>query len=150
MVRLDVLDDEIVGSSAAESFFKICEPRLGEVFVNGIEHSNFLVLDEIRVVSHSVRNVILSLKEVELVVVYSYVEDIVCYIFHIMYLVSVKQLLGGSCLSCLSCGLLSCEVLLGKVSDNVSCLDENVIALLLVDVCGLVGISVSVCIRIID
>ncbi len=83
VVGLHVLNDEVVGLPAAERFVEVCEPLIGEVFVNGVEHSDLLVEYDIGIVSHAVGDDVLTLEEVEIVVVDAYVKNVVCYVYHL-------------------------------------------------------------------
>ena len=47
MVRLHVVNNEIIGRSSAQPLFKIHPPLFAHAFVNGIHHCNFFVNDEV-------------------------------------------------------------------------------------------------------
>ena len=82
VVRLHVLDNEIVGLPTVQNRANVVEPFVREFCVHRIEHGDFLVHNHIRVVSHAVGHDILPLKEIDLVVVDANVENTVCK-FHI-------------------------------------------------------------------
>ena len=78
VVRLHVLDDEIVNLAAVQLRADIVQPFIPETDVDGIEESRLPVKDQVGIVSHAGRNDILSLKEIDLMVVDADIADIIC------------------------------------------------------------------------
>ena len=69
MVGFHMLNDQIIGRSAVKRGFKVTCPLLSEIFVHGVKYGDFLVLDDVRIVRHTVRYVILSLEKVKFAVI---------------------------------------------------------------------------------
>ena len=76
MVGLHVLNNKIIGLFAAESRVEISEPLVLKVAVDRVHYSNLFVKDHIGVVRHTVGHVILTLKQVDLVVVNADIPDV--------------------------------------------------------------------------
>ena len=77
VVRFHMLNNKIIGFSAVKGVFKIVQPFLCKVAVNGVHDSDLAVHDDIGIVCHAVRNIILTLKQVDLVVIHAHISDIV-------------------------------------------------------------------------
>ena len=73
VVGLHVLNHEVIGLSTIELGFEIAQPFIGETLIDCVHDGDFLVYDDIGVVCHAQRHDVLSLKQVNLVVVYAYV-----------------------------------------------------------------------------
>ena len=76
MVRLHVLDDEIVRLPTGQGVLQIVQPLVGEMLVHGVHDGHLLVQDQIGVVAHAVGDLVLALEQVHLVIVYADVQDI--------------------------------------------------------------------------
>ena len=76
MVGLHVLNNEVVGLSVAESVLEVVEPLVGKVAVNGVHDGDFAVKDHVGVVRHAVGNVVLTLKQIDFVVVNAHIADV--------------------------------------------------------------------------
>ena len=81
MVGLHVLHNQIIGLALTQRLVQIVQPLKLKVAVNRIHHGDFLVTDHIGVVCHAVGNHILTLKQVDFVVVHTNIDDVVCH-FH--------------------------------------------------------------------
>ena len=77
MIRFHVLDNEIIRCFAAQFRFQIAEPLLAETAVDGVQHRNLFIKDDVGVVRHTVGDVKLSFKQIDLVIVNTNVTDIV-------------------------------------------------------------------------
>ena len=77
VIRLHVLNDQIVGLPAGKGVLDVVQPLVGEVPVNGVHNGNLLVQNDVGVVGHAVGHHILALKQVNLVVVDAHIADIV-------------------------------------------------------------------------
>ncbi len=75
VIGFHVLYDEIIGFTAIECIFEIIEPFLGKAAVNGIHDGNFIIKDDIGIVGHAVGDDILSLKEINFVVIHTHIAD---------------------------------------------------------------------------
>ena len=86
MIRLHMLDHQVIRLSVPQHLCKIIQPLMREVNVHGVHNRNLLIHDDIGVVSHTVRYDILSLKKVHLVVIDPHISDVVCYSHFILLL----------------------------------------------------------------
>ena len=91
-----MLHDQIIGLSAVKDGRQICEPLFAEAGVHCVHDSDLLVHNDIGVVCHSVGYDILSLEQIDLMIVNAYVFDVVCY-FHLSF--SYRQFLFSILLS---------------------------------------------------
>ena len=76
MVGLHMLDDKVVGLFSAERVFDIRKPLFSEPRVYGVGYGDFLVLNNVRIISHSVWYDVLPLEKVDGVVVHTDVNDV--------------------------------------------------------------------------
>ena len=81
MIRLHVLDDEVIGFGSVQDRCDVIQPFMGEISIYSVHNGDLFILDHIGVVSHAVGNHILSLKQVYLVIVDAYIKNIIGY-FH--------------------------------------------------------------------
>ena len=72
-----MLNDEIIGFSAAEFALEFAEPFAAEFFIDGIHYRDFIVFYDVRVVRHAVFDLILTFKNVCVVIVYADICDAV-------------------------------------------------------------------------
>ena len=80
-----MLHDQIVRLSVAQDRCQICKPLLTEMLIHSVHDSDLFIHDDIGIVCHSERYYVLSLEQIDLVIVNSDVFDIICYL-HIMLL----------------------------------------------------------------
>ena len=85
VVWLKVLDNHIVRSASSKSCLEVLHPLVGLADIDSIHHCHLLIEDDIRVVAHAVRCVILALKEIHLCIIDAYVFDCIRN-FHIFYI----------------------------------------------------------------
>ena len=83
MVGLHVLDDQIIGSTSRERICDIAEPYVSESCVDTVHDRDLLVDDRIRIISHAVRDGVLSFKEIDLTIIHTYVSDVICNVHRI-------------------------------------------------------------------
>ena len=76
VVRLHVLNDEVVDRRVADLGADVREPGLAEAGVDGIEHECLRVLDKVGIVGHSARHDVLPLEEVYVMIVHADVLDV--------------------------------------------------------------------------
>ena len=69
MVRLHVLHDQIIRLTIRKRVLEIVEPFMLEARVDRIEHGDFLIFHNVGIVCHAVRNDILSLEQIDRMVV---------------------------------------------------------------------------------
>ena len=83
MVGLHVLNDEIIGCFTAERILNVVEPFVGEICIYRIHNGDFFICNDVGVVGHSMGNLVLTFKKIDLFVVYTDVKNIICD-FHIV------------------------------------------------------------------
>ncbi len=69
MVRLHVMDDQVVGRPAGERFGQVGLPFLAFAAVGRVEHGDLLVENDIGVIGHALGDDVLALEEVEVEIV---------------------------------------------------------------------------------
>ena len=77
MVRLHVVDHQIVGGPALQDLGQVLHPGLQEIFVHGIHDGDLLVQDRVGIVGHAVGDDVLAFEQIHLVVVHADVFDTV-------------------------------------------------------------------------
>ena len=77
VVGLHVLDHEIIGAFRAEHVLNVIEPFVREACVYRVHNGDLFVHDDVRIVAHTVRYLVLSFKKVYLSVVNADVKNIV-------------------------------------------------------------------------
>ena len=80
VIGLHMLYDKVIGLFAVENVVQIVQPFLSKSAVNGIHYRDLIVHNDIGIVRHTVRNDILTLKKIDLVVVYADIADVFCYV----------------------------------------------------------------------
>lgn len=85
VVWLHVLDNKVVWLSVSKHLCDIIKPLVREIGIDGVHNSDLLVYNGIRIVGHSVGNNVLSLKKIDLFIVYTYIFDVVgnCHFSHL-------------------------------------------------------------------
>ncbi len=77
VVRLHVLDDEVVGGLPAEDAGDVGGPGIVEAAVHGVHHGRLLAAqDDVAVVGHAARDDVLPLEKIDVVVVHAHVFDV--------------------------------------------------------------------------
>ena len=84
VIRLHMLDDQVIRLAGTQNRSHVVQPFVGEMGVHSVHDCGLLIQDHIRIVSHAVFHNILSLKQIYLMVIDTYVSDIVCNI-HLLY-----------------------------------------------------------------
>ena len=82
VVGLHVVDDEIVRLAAVQRGGDIAQPFVREVRVDSVEHGGFFVQNDVGVVRHAARHLVLAFKQVNGVVVDADVADVFGNIVH--------------------------------------------------------------------
>ena len=75
-----MLDNKIVRLAIAQCVLEIIQPLVGEPDIHRIQHRNLLIHDDVGIVRHSVGDPVLTLEQVDFMVVNAYVANIVCYL----------------------------------------------------------------------
>ena len=79
VIGLHVLNNKIIRAAGTERGSHIVKPLVREVCIHGVHNRDFIVENDIRVVGHSVRNYVLSLKKVNIVVIHTHINYIISY-----------------------------------------------------------------------
>ena len=69
MIRFHVVDDQIVRRLISEDFADIGKPGFGAAGVDGIADSGFIVNDDIGIIGHAERDIVLPFKQVDFMVI---------------------------------------------------------------------------------
>ena len=75
MVRLHVVDDQIVGPVALQGLFQVLHPDVGRAAVGGIQDGRFLIQDHKRIVGHALGDQILAFEQIQVIVVHADIAD---------------------------------------------------------------------------
>ena len=81
MIRFHMLYNKIIGHFPTKNLFHIVQPFFGEKAIHCVHNGDFVIQDHIGIVRHSVRNLILSLKQIYLMIVYTHI-FYTCTYFH--------------------------------------------------------------------
>ena len=73
MIRFHMLYNKIIGHFPIKNLFHIVQPFFGEKSIHCVHNGDFVIQDHIGIVRHSVRNLILSLKQIYLMIVYTHI-----------------------------------------------------------------------------
>ena len=73
MIRLHMLNHKIIRCFSGKYLFYIVQPFFGKKSIHRIHNGDFLIQDHIGIVRHSIRNLILSLEQIHLMVVYTHI-----------------------------------------------------------------------------
>ena len=79
VIGLHVLNNKIIRAAGTERGSHVVKPLVRKVRVHGVHNRDFIVENDIRVVGHSVRNLVLSLKKVNIVVIHAHINYIISY-----------------------------------------------------------------------
>jgi hypothetical protein len=84
-----VINDEIVNLSVAQNLSEFFNELYEEVYLNGINKANLLIVDEIRVVTNTIRQWPQALKESFVPIVNAYVINFIGNFYHFYIMFSV-------------------------------------------------------------
>ena len=73
-----MLYDQVIRGAPVQHSFQVLQPFLLKVGVHRIHHGDFFIQNHIGIVGHPVLYGVLSLKEVDVMVVYAYVANVIC------------------------------------------------------------------------
>lgn len=76
MIQLHVLHDQVIGLSFADRIREVLKPGIPEPRIHRIEHGNFLIQYDVRIVRHTILYDILPLKQIDVVVIHTDITDI--------------------------------------------------------------------------
>ena len=86
MVRLHVVSHEICRLTAGKSLFEVSPPFLTLAGIGSIHDCYLLILDEVRVICHSVWHFVLALEEIDVKVINANILDCRCDIInHLLF-----------------------------------------------------------------
>ena len=80
-----IIDDEVIDFAVANHLVNVLEELGEEIYLYSIYQRYLLIVNDIRVVAHSVRQRPEALKTMLVAVVYAYVINLVCNFCHIIY-----------------------------------------------------------------
>ena len=78
VVRLHVLHHQVVRLAAAQGVLNVVQPLMGKAPVYGVHNSDLFVHDGVGIVAHAARDNVLSLEQVDRMVVDADVPDVLC------------------------------------------------------------------------
>ena len=78
MIRLHMMDNQIVGLPSAQLFFNVDQPLTAEIHIHCIHNSDFLVKNHVGIISNAIRNFVLTFKKVNLMIIDTDILDIFC------------------------------------------------------------------------
>ena len=93
MVGLHVLHDQVIGGAISQRIADVVQPFVGKGRVYRVHDCHVVVKDCVGVVAHTVRYAVLTLKQVDLAVVYAdvlnvlgnvHTENLLCSIYYIV------------------------------------------------------------------
>ena len=82
MVGLHVVNHQIVGSAALQAGLQLLQPLILFAGIDRVHDGHFVVNDEIGIVGDPFGNLVLALKEIQVVIVYSDIVDVGTYLGH--------------------------------------------------------------------
>ena len=69
VVRFQMMHHQIIRRASAQGFHEVLLPRLRATGIDGIHNGHFLVLNQIRIIGHSLRHIILAFEQVQIHIV---------------------------------------------------------------------------------
>ena len=78
MVRLHMLNDQIIRCCTIQCFLDTRQPLFCKPAIYGIHNRDFFITDHIRIVCHAIRNNILPLKQIHVMIIYAYINNVLC------------------------------------------------------------------------
>ena len=85
MIRFHVVDDEVIDFAVANHLVDILEELGEEIYLYSIYQRYLLIINDIRVVTHTIRQRPEALKTMLVAVVYAYIINFVCNLSHNIY-----------------------------------------------------------------
>ncbi len=108
MVRLHVVDHQIVRLGACQCFGQVCQPLVGSALIHGIEDGGLLVPDDIGVITDTGGNRVLALKQVDGGIVHAYAKNGIADILHAhIHISSLSFLFDSGLFSCAASAAVS-------------------------------------------
>ena len=83
MIRLHMLDHEVIRKAAGEGFLQAGQPFLAKVLIHRVHDGDFFVQDHVGIIGHAVGDDVLPLKKIEIVIIYTDVNNIICNPVHL-------------------------------------------------------------------
>ena len=78
VVRLHVLDDQVIRFFSVKDIRQVVQPLVGEADIHRIHDGDLLIHDHIGVISHAVRYDVLPLEKIYVMIIDAYISDIIC------------------------------------------------------------------------
>ena len=78
MIRFHMLYDQVIRRLSGERFFQIFQPGIGKACVYRIKYCRFFIADHIGIVGHAVWHIVLSLEQVNVIIVYAEIFNVIC------------------------------------------------------------------------
>ena len=78
MIRLHMLNHDVIRCPACKLRFQLCKPFICKILIHRIHNGNFLIHDHIRIICHAIWHNILSLKQIDLMVIHTDILNIIC------------------------------------------------------------------------
>ena len=98
VIRLHVLNYQIIWFSSIQNVCDIVQPLMGKMDIHGVHDCDLLIVDHIGIVGHSAWHYVLTLKEIHLMVIHTNVfdsfSDIHCYLFSFLILGNIVESSG--------------------------------------------------------
>ena len=82
VIRFHVLHDKIVRRSFSQHLCQIVQPFARLALVDRVEYDDFIVYDHIGIICHTVWYDILTFKEIQIMIICSYIKNRFCYFFY--------------------------------------------------------------------
>ena len=98
MIRLHMVDNEVVRSTALQSLLQVPEPLLSLTGIGRIQDGHFIIHNKVGVVRHTFRHDILTLEQIQIQMIYAYIADSFSNFFH--DLVHIFTKIKKNCLTC--------------------------------------------------
>ena len=77
VVGLHVVDDQVVRLTALQRLAHVGKPLVAEMLVDGIEHGNLLIHNDVGIVAYAVRYGVQALEQIDIMVIHAHIADIV-------------------------------------------------------------------------
>ena len=77
MIRLHMLDNQIIRGSAFQSLGNIIQPRLGKELIYSVHNSDLIIQNSIGIVAHAIGNNILSFEQIDLMVIHAKITNVI-------------------------------------------------------------------------
>ncbi len=80
MIRLHVLNDQIVRHTSLQRILHIDKPLLAERRIHRVYHRSLFVPYHVRIVGHTLRHLVLPLEKIHLMIIYAHIPNTFCHL----------------------------------------------------------------------